>query len=136
METQEKKQENNDTGKLVALAGKLKDLPLEDVLRQVYTHLLSENELKRDRIEELTERLHKLEDQLLKEQKEKEDAEQILKDELRKQEGTKQLINKLLEDIRRYQNDIEWYKRTYETRSFFGTIKEKLLKTKKRRKEL
>ncbi len=127
MEAQEQTQ-GSDTGKLVALAGKLKDLPLEDVLRQVYTHLLSENEFKRDRIEELAERLQKMEDQLLKEQKEKEDAEQILKDELRKQEGTKQLINKLLEDIRRYQNDIEWYKRTYETRSFWGIIKEKLIK--------
>lgn len=127
MEAHEQTQ-GSDTGKLVALAGKLKDLPLEDVLRQVYTHLLSENEFKRDRIEELAERLQKMEDQLLKEQKEKEDAEQILKDELRKQEGTKQLINKLLEDIRRYQNDIEWYKRTYETRSFWGIIKEKLIK--------
>jgi vacuolar-type H+-ATPase subunit I/STV1 len=127
MEAHEQTQ-GGDNGKLVALAGKLKDLPLEDVLRQVYTHLLSENEFKRDRIEELADRLQKMEDQLLKEQKEKEDTEHILKDELRKQEGTKQLINKLLEDIRRYQNDIEWYKRTYETRSFFGTIKEKLFK--------
>lgn len=127
MEAHEQTQ-GSDTGKLVALAGKLKDLPLEDVLRQVYTHLLSENEFKRDRIEELAERLQKMEDQLQKEQKEKEDAEQTLKDELRKQEGTKQLINKLLEDIRRYQNDIEWYKRTYETRSFWGIIKEKLIK--------
>ena len=125
METQGQTQ-LHDTGKLVALAGKLKDLPLEDVLRQVYTHLLSENEFKRDRIEELVDRLQKIEDQLLKEQKEKEEAEKILKDELRKQEGTKQLINKLLEDIRRYQNDIEWYKRTYETRSLLGTIKEKI----------
>jgi phage shock protein A len=90
--------------------------------------LLSENEHKRERIEELIDRLKQLEEQLQKEQNEKEETEKILKDEIRKQEGTKQLINKLLEDIRRYQNDIEWYKRTYETRSFFGTIKEKLLK--------
>ncbi|MFY7838717.1 MAG: hypothetical protein ACOVP7_00520 [Lacibacter sp.] len=125
METQGQTQ-LHDTGKLVALAGKLKDLPLEDVLRQVYTHLLSENEYKRDRIEDLIERLKLMEQQLLDEQKEKEEAEKQLKDEIRRQEGTKQLINKLLEDIRRYQNDIEWYKRTYETRSLIGTIKEKI----------
>jgi hypothetical protein len=53
-----------------------------------------------------------------------------LNDEIRKQEGTKQLINKLLEDIRRYQNDIEWYKRTYERRSLLGTLKEKLKRKK------
>ncbi|RXK60023.1 hypothetical protein ESA94_13325 [Lacibacter luteus] len=118
----------NDTGKLVALAGNLKDLPLEDVLRQVYTHLLSENDDKRDRIEDLIDQLQKMEQQLLDEQKEKEEAEKQLKDEIRRQEGSKQLINKLLEDIRRYQNDIEWYKRTYEKRSLLGTLREKLFR--------
>lgn len=46
----------------------------------------------------------------------------------RKAEGNRQLVNKLLFDIERLQQDIEWYKRTYETRSLLGTIKEKLLK--------
>jgi len=41
-------------------------------------------------------------------------------------EGNRQLINKLLGDISRLQNDIDWYRRTYEKRSFLGTIKEKL----------
>ncbi|OQP57848.1 hypothetical protein A4R26_23355 [Niastella populi] len=41
-------------------------------------------------------------------------------------EGNRQLINKLLGDISKLQNEIDWYKRTYENRSFFGTIKEKL----------
>lgn len=41
-------------------------------------------------------------------------------------EGSRQLINKLLNDIERLQQDIEWYKRTYEKRSFLGTIKQKL----------
>jgi predicted nucleic acid-binding Zn-ribbon protein len=39
-------------------------------------------------------------------------------------EGSRQLINKLLNDIDRLQQDIEWYKRTYEKRSFLGIIKE------------
>jgi molybdate-binding protein len=122
----EVQQNKTDHGKLIALPGNLTELQLEDLLRQVYTHLLSENEYKRDRIEELIKRLKDLEGKLAEEQQEKKQLHKTLTEENKKQEGTKQLINKLLEDIRRYQNDIEWYKRTYETRSFWGTIKEKL----------
>ena len=43
-----------------------------------------------------------------------------------KNEGNRQLINKLLNDIARSQQDIEWYKRTYERRSLAGVIKERL----------
>ena len=120
-----------DSAKLIALQGNVTELQLEDLLRQVYSHLLSENEYKRDRIEELIIRLKDLEAKLAEEQHEKKQLHKTLTDENKKQEGTKQLINKLLEDIRRYQNDIEWYKRTYETRSLIGTIKEKLLGAKK-----
>jgi chromosome segregation ATPase len=45
-------------------------------------------------------------------------------------EGHRQLINKLLNDIEHLQNDIDWYKRTYERRSIWGVIKEKLTKKK------
>jgi hypothetical protein len=41
-------------------------------------------------------------------------------------EGNRQLINKLLGDISRLQNDVDWYKRTYEVRSLLGTVKEKI----------
>lgn len=41
-------------------------------------------------------------------------------------EGSRQLINKLLNDIDRLQQDVEWYKRTYVKRSLMGTIKEKI----------
>ncbi len=44
----------------------------------------------------------------------------------RNTEGNRQLINKLLNDMQRAQQDIEWYKRTYETRSLLGTIIEKI----------
>jgi chromosome segregation ATPase len=46
----------------------------------------------------------------------------------RHNEGNRQLINKLLGDQDRLNQDIEWYKRTYEKRSFLGIIKEKLKK--------
>jgi hypothetical protein len=49
-------------------------------------------------------------------------------------EGNRQLINKLLGESGKLQNDIEWYKRTYEQRSFLGTVKEKIF-TKKRNKK-
>jgi len=45
-------------------------------------------------------------------------------------EGNRQLINKLLTDIDRLKQDIEWYKRTYVKRSLLGTIKEKLFGNK------
>ena len=56
----------------------------------------------------------------------------ILKEELENlqnfTDGNRQLINKLLADISKLQNDVEWYKKTYVQRSFFGTIREKLFK--------
>jgi len=41
-------------------------------------------------------------------------------------EGNRQLINKLISDIQKLQHNVDWYKRTYETRSLFGVIKDKL----------
>ena len=43
-------------------------------------------------------------------------------------EGNRQIINKLLGDQSKLQNDIDWYKRTYEQRSLLGTLREKILK--------
>ena len=45
-------------------------------------------------------------------------------------EGTRQLINKLLNDISNYQRDISWYKRTFEERSLLGIIKDKFFRKK------
>lgn len=63
----------------------------------------------------------------------KKDTEiKYLKDSLEKarhqMEGNSQLINKLLGELNKLQNDIEWYKRTYEKRSFLGTIREKMFR--------
>ena len=43
-----------------------------------------------------------------------------------KMEGNRQLINKLLGQIERLQQDLDWYKRTYVKRSLLGTLKQKL----------
>jgi uncharacterized coiled-coil DUF342 family protein len=45
-------------------------------------------------------------------------------------EGTRQLINKLLNDISNYQKDISWYKRTFEERSLLGIVKDKFFRKK------
>jgi predicted RNase H-like nuclease (RuvC/YqgF family) len=55
---------------------------------------------------------------------------QKLADCTRGNEGNRQLINKLLNDIERLNQDVEWYKRTYEKRSLLGTLREKLLRKK------
>ena len=56
----------------------------------------------------------------------------ILKEELDNlqhlTDGNRQLINKLLGDISKLQNDVEWYKKTYVQRSFLGTISEKIFR--------
>jgi uncharacterized coiled-coil DUF342 family protein len=41
-------------------------------------------------------------------------------------EGNRQLINKLITDLDKLQHNIDWYKRTYESRSLLGVIKDKL----------
>lgn len=48
----------------------------------------------------------------------------------RTSEGSRQLINKLLTDIDRLKQDIEWYRRTYVKRSLFGTVKQKIFGNK------
>lgn len=49
-----------------------------------------------------------------------------LADQQRSINGNRQLINKLLNDLERMQQNVEWYKRTYENRSLLGVIKDKL----------
>ena len=43
-------------------------------------------------------------------------------------DGNRQLINKLLGDISKLQNDVDWYKKTYVQRSFLGTISERIFR--------
>jgi chromosome segregation ATPase len=44
----------------------------------------------------------------------------------RTSDGNRQLINKLLNDLERAQQDVEWYKRTYESRSVLGVLKDRV----------
>jgi hypothetical protein len=47
---------------------------------------------------------------------------------LRNSEGNRQLINKLINDIERLNQDINWYKKTYENRSLLGILKQKVVR--------
>ena len=79
------------------------------------------------RQEEEINRLHLLietKDKTLLEMSEK------LADCMRNNEGNRQLINKLLNDIDRLNQNVEWYKKTYENRNLFGMIKQKLIRKK------
>ncbi len=83
-------------------------------------------------IEEFIGKIAQLEHSLEQKNSTIAEKEEQLKDCLKQGEGNKQLINKLLGDIERLNQDIEWYKRTYEKRSFWGTMKEKLFITNKK----
>lgn len=54
------------------------------------------------------------------------DLKNKLDDCQRNNEGNRQLINKLLNDLERAHQDIEWYKRTYERRNILGVIKDRI----------
>jgi uncharacterized coiled-coil DUF342 family protein len=99
---------------------------MKEVLLQIQEFMEKELELKNESInrqsktiDSLLQQREELKRQLIASQNE-------LKDIRQQAEGKKELVNKLLGDIARLQQDVDWYRRTYEERSFWGTIKEKL----------
>ncbi|RTL59630.1 MAG: hypothetical protein EKK37_07670 [Sphingobacteriales bacterium] len=124
------KDKPQDPIKLIALTGNNQELSIERVLGHIYDYLHTDLEQKKEQIEELNRKIKQLEKELTNYQYQLTSLKSELAFEKEQQEGSKQLINKLLEDIKRYQNDIEWYKRTYEKRSLLGTLKEKLINRK------
>ena len=88
------------------------------------------NEYKQQVIEEQRLEIEKLQNEINQRSAAMVDLKEQLTQCAQHTEGHRQLINKLLNDIEHFQNDIEWYKRTYERRSFWGVLKEKLTKKK------
>jgi hypothetical protein len=125
--------ERNESGKNGANGHAVSDPAYKQInekLEQITRYLLQENEYKQQVIEE-----QRLEiEELHKEINQKSAVIAGLKEQLsysaQHTEGHRQLINKLLNDIEHFQNDIEWYKRTYERRSIWGVLKDKLTKKK------
>lgn len=103
---------------------------INEKLEQITTYLLQENEYKQQVIEEQRLEIEKLQNEINQRSAAMVDLKEQLTQCAQHTEGHRQLINKLLNDIEHFQNDIEWYKRTYERRSFWGVLKEKLTKKK------
>ena len=95
---------------------------------------LSEQEEIKEGIDQIRQYLEVHIERLVKESEKKDSENRYLKEELQKakqhSEGNSQLINKLLGELSKLHNDIDWYKRTYERRSLWGVLKEKLTKKK------
>jgi peptidoglycan hydrolase CwlO-like protein len=125
--------QKTESSKLVSLQGNSQTPSIERVLSNIYDYLHVDLEEKKEEISSLKKSISILEKEIKNYQHQLEASQASVYYEKSQQEGSKQLINKLLDDIKRYQNDIEWYKRTYEKRSIIGTLKEKITKSLNRK---
>lgn len=103
---------------------------INEKLEQITKHLLQENENKQQALDEQRLEMEKLRKELAQKSAVIGGLKEQLNQSAQHTEGHRQLINKLLNDIEHFQNDIEWYKRTYERRSIWGVLKDKLTKKK------
>lgn len=95
---------------------------LEDIQQKLETEITYKQAI----IEECTKEIKLLRSQVELKDQLIQNFETKLLEYQRSMEGNRQLINKLLNDLERRQQDMEWYKRTYENRSLLGVIKDKL----------
>jgi len=103
---------------------------INEKLEQITGFLLQEMDTKQQTIEEQRQEIATLKAALINRSTEMTELEEKLAQSVQHTEGHRQLINKLLNDIEHFQNDIDWYKRTYERRSLWGVLKEKLTRKK------
>lgn len=95
-------------------------------LQQLRNGLMQEVQAKQETIAQYEQEISRLLELLQLRDQEKEENEKHRVETDARMEGNKQLINKLLGQIDRLQQDIDWYKRTYVKRSLLGTLKQKL----------
>ena len=100
---------------------------LQTALQRLLTILEKELVGKQKTIELYEEEMMRLRKDHLKKDAELKTIKQHMHEAQENAEGCRQLVNKLLNDIERMQQDISWYKRTFENRSLMGTVKEKIL---------
>lgn len=103
---------------------------INEHLQQIARYLENEVADKQRTIEEQRQEIERLKQEVNSKATVLSGLEQQLSQNAQHTEGHRQLINKLLNDIAHFQNDIDWYKRTYERRSVWGVLKEKLTKKK------
>jgi len=103
---------------------------ISERLEQIRDYLEQEIEDKQKTIEEQRLEIDRLKNEINQRTSALINVQEQLEHSTQSTEGHRQLINKLLNDITHYQNDIDWYKRTYERRSIWGVMKEKLSRKK------
>ena len=95
-------------------------------LQSILAHLEKEVAIKQQVIEDSQEEILCLRNTLREKDNTITSLQNKILDSQRNVDGNRQLTNKLLNDIERMQQDIDWYKRTFETRSLLGILKDKL----------
>ena len=97
-----------------------------DSLKQIQKKLEDEVSLNQQTIEASWQEIRNLRQTLAEKDQTIANLQNKIMECQRNIDGNRQLINKLLNDLERMKQDIEWYKRTYEKRTLFGVIKERL----------
>lgn len=121
---------NNENTKIIKLEDQHADLPAQ--LNEEVIGLLTMINEKIDKSQSLVDKGEVLIQKLLDMISQKDELIKNLENENQvlnqAKLGDKQLINKLIGDMERLNQDIDWYKKTYEKRSLIGTFKQKLFK--------
>ncbi|NCT74928.1 MAG: hypothetical protein GXC78_10380 [Chitinophagaceae bacterium] len=107
-------------------SGVLEMHEIRQVLEGIEEKMEAEISAKQRTIDRQEEELRRLQALLEEKTRVIADVEEKLLESMRKSEGNRQLINKLLGDIDRLNQDVEWYKRTYEKRKVLGIVKDRL----------
>jgi DNA repair exonuclease SbcCD ATPase subunit len=101
---------------------------LDSRLSQISDFIAGEIRLKQETISRLEAQLQAANVLIVNKDEQLEELREKLVEYRLNTEGLRQLINKLLNDIEKYQRDIEWYRRTYEQRSLLGIFKNKFFR--------
>lgn len=107
---------------------------LQQSLELIEHKLDSEVHAKQNTIERLEREIQRLHLVIDEKNRKAEEISQKLNESLRSNEGNRQLINKLINDIERMNQDINWYKKTYENRSLLGVLKQQVVRHNNTRK--
>jgi len=102
------------------------DIIVLNVLRSLEQKLEKEIAAKQNFIKWQQDELKRLQNEVLKKDHIIDEFNARLMECRSNVEGYRQLINKLITDVDKLQQNVDWYKRTYESRSLFGVIKDKL----------
>ena len=100
--------------------------PASASLKRLENFLLQELEHKQRTLDKKDAEISVLQKQLIESQQQLQLAQQRQAECQRSIEGNRQLINKLLTEQTLLQQSLTWYKRTYESRTLMGIIKDRL----------